>query len=140
MIGSAAFGAYWLATHPPPAFQRIPVVGLGAAALVCFVLATLFPVFLGAHPSFGRPSTTGRLTFVSPQPNEVFRGDPALIPIELLLAGASVVPISTLRLVPNEGHIHLYLDGTLVSMTTGLAAEIRVSPGSTARHRRGVRA
>jgi len=32
--------------------------------------------------------------------------------------------------VPNEGHIHLYLDGSLVSMTTGLTARITASPGS----------
>jgi len=32
-------------------------------------------------------------------------------------------------LVPNEGHIHLYLDGSLMSMTTGLDAQIAASPG-----------
>jgi hypothetical protein len=35
----------------------------------------------------------------------------------------------SLRLVPNEGHIHLYLDGSLVSMTTALDAQVTASPG-----------
>jgi hypothetical protein len=32
-------------------------------------------------------------------------------------------------LPPNEGHIHLYLDGSLVTMTTGLSAMIDAPPG-----------
>jgi len=41
----------------------------------------------------------------------------------------TVVSFTSLRLVPNDGHIHLYLDGSLISMTTGLDAQIAASPG-----------
>jgi len=34
-----------------------------------------------------------------------------------------------LSLVPNEGHIHLFLDGALVSMSYSLAKDLQVTPG-----------
>ena len=40
------------------------------------------------------------------------------------------MPGSSLHLVPNEGHIHLYLDGTLVQMIGGLHAIVTASPGT----------
>ncbi len=66
---------------------------------------------------------------MSPREGEVFRGDPATIQVEIHLEGARIVPFSSLRLVPNEGHIHLYLDGSLVTMSTGLDARIVAPPG-----------
>jgi hypothetical protein len=125
----AAFGAYWFYSHPPASLRRAPVVGLGVVAFGCFVLATIFPLLLGARPSLGMPSTTARLEIVSPRDSEVFPGHPASIPVELHLDGGNVVPFTSLRLVPNEGHIHLYLDGSLVSMTTPLDARVAALPG-----------
>jgi len=94
------------------------------------ITVTAYPVLVGARPSLSRPSTTGKLDIVSPVNGESFQGDPASIPVELQLDGATLVATSSLRLVPNEGHIHLYLDGSLVSMTTGLTAQITARPGS----------
>jgi hypothetical protein len=125
----AGYGAWWFHAHPRASFPRAPAITLGVVAGACFVVGTIFPLLLGARPSLGRPSTTGQLEIVSPAQGEVFRGDPASIPVELRLEGAKIVPFSSLHLVPNEGHIHLYLDGSLVSMTTGLTAQVSASPG-----------
>jgi hypothetical protein len=125
----AAYGAWWFRTHPPARLGRAPVIGLGVVAGACFVLATIFPILLGARPSLGRPSTTATLEIVSPQQDEVFRGAPASIPVELQLDGGTIVSFTSLRLVPNEGHIHLYVDDSLVSMTTRLSARIIAAPG-----------
>ena len=38
------------------------------------------------------------------------------------------MPTTSLHLIPNEGHIHLYLDGSLLAMT-GLDTQIIVLPG-----------
>ena len=59
----------------------------------------------------------------------MIHGDPASVQVELQLIGGTVVPTTSLRLVPNEGHIHLYLDGSLVSMTSGLDATVTAPPG-----------
>jgi hypothetical protein len=125
----AAYGSYWFFNRPPPSIHRAPVVGLAVIAVGCFVLATIFPILLGARPSLGRPSTVARLEILSPHEGEVFRGAPVSIPVDLRLVGGTVVPFTSLRLLPDAGHIHLYLDRSLVSMTTGLDAQIAASPG-----------
>jgi hypothetical protein len=102
---------------------------MGVIAGACFVVGTIFPLLLGARPSLDRPSTTGRLEIVAPADGAVFRGDPASVVVEVRLEGAKVVAFTSLHLVPNEGHIHLYLDGSLESMVTGLGARVSASPG-----------
>jgi hypothetical protein len=125
----AAFGAFWLFTHPSNTPRRVFSIGLGVVAVSCFGVATAFPLLLGASPSLSRPSTTAQLEIVSPRPGEVIRGDPGSVQVRLQLAGGTIVPMTSLRLVPNEGHIHLYLDGSLVSMATGLDAIVTAPPG-----------
>jgi len=124
----AAFGAYVLLAKRTDALRRGIGIGLGVVAFGCFGLATAFPLIVHASPTLERPSTEARLTIVAPRPGAVVRGDPAIVPVELQLDGGKIVPISSLHLIPNEGHIHLYLDGRLVSMT-GLDSEISASPG-----------
>jgi hypothetical protein len=125
----AAYGAYRLFHHPSDPLRRTASIGLGVVAVVAFGVATILPFFFGARPALGRPSTKARLEIVAPSAGAVIRGDPASVRVELRLEGGKVVPISSLRLVPNEGHIHLYLDGSLVSMTASLDATIEASPG-----------
>src|SRR6476661_7372898 len=58
-----------------------------------------------------RPSTTARLQTLQPVPNEVTGPD---LTVKLNLIGARVVKASSGKLRPNEGHIHLSVDGRLV--------------------------
>ena len=39
------------------------------------------------------------------------------------------MPFSSLHLIPNEGHIHLSLDGRIVAMSTSLRVDIKTLPG-----------
>jgi hypothetical protein len=125
----AALGAYRFSRHSDPRVRQIGTIGLGAVSLTCFLIVTFFPLLLGGRPSLGRPSTTAELTMVSPRPGERFHGDPAIVPVDLHLVGGRVVQTTSLRLVRNEGHIHLYLDGSLVAMT-GLTGAVRARPGT----------
>jgi hypothetical protein len=125
----AALGAYKCSSHSDPRIRGIGTFGLGVVSLTCFLLVTFFPVLLGGRPSLSRPSTTAELTMTSPRPGERFHGDPAIVPVELHLVGGRVVQTTSLRLVPNEGHVHLYLDGSLVAMT-GLTASVSARPGT----------
>jgi hypothetical protein len=122
-------GALWKRSSDRPQ-RRVGAIALGGVGVGCLVVATFLPFLLGARPSLGRPSSPARLEIVSPSPGQVFHGDPANIHVVLLLTGGRVVPSTSLRLVPDEGHIHLFLDGTLVSMTTTLTADVAAAPGT----------
>src|SRR5439155_1577019 len=80
-------------------------------------------------PALGRLATA-RLRFASPGPRTVAQGDPAVIHVVLDLQGGRLVPFSSLHLVPNEGHIHVYLGGGLVAMTAAATADVQARPGT----------
>lgn len=124
----AALGAYALLRDRGVGARRAMGIGLGVVAVGSFGLATAVPLIIHATPTVTRPSTAARLTILSPGQGEVVPGNPAVIAVKLRLEGGKIVPITSLHLVPNEGHIHLYLDGSLVSMT-GLDTQITAPPG-----------
>ena len=127
IIGLAAgVGAYVLSGHT--AGRRAARLGLGVTAFGCLAAATALPFIIRPGPLFNRPSSRARLEILSPRPNEVITGNPATVHVGLLLVGGKIVPLTSIHLIPNEGHIHLYLDGSLVSMS-GLDTDLTVSPG-----------
>ncbi len=52
------------------------------------------------------------------------------VDLRVKLQGAKLVPATTTHIVPDEGHLHVILDDTLISMTEGLEQTIPdVAPG-----------
>ena len=79
-------------------------------------------------PTADRPSSTARLAIVAPKVGEVVHG--SSVDLRVKLQGAKLVPASTTNIVPDEGHLHVILDDTLISMTQGLEQTIPdVPPG-----------
>ena len=79
-------------------------------------------------PSTDRPSSTARLSIVAPKVGEVVHG--SSVDLRVKLRGARIVPATTTNIVPDEGHLHVLLDDTLISMTQGTEQTIRnVTPG-----------
>jgi hypothetical protein len=112
----------------PPAAAWVGV--LFAVALAVFGL--LLPSVVSPAPSAKRPATSATIQIVSPSKDQVFQGTtsaPAAIPVEIMVVGARIVPATSTRLRPDEGHVHLFLDGALVSMTAGTTASLDVGPG-----------
>src|SRR5439155_18869371 len=112
-------------------YERVsrPLAGaLAGAAAGCLVLAFINPWF-SKVPAAVRPSTTARLQIVSPTPDEVFHGDPAIVELRVELTGARLVPFTSAKLVPNAGHLHVFLDSRLITMTQGLSQPVSVPPG-----------
>ena len=126
----AAYGAFVVFRRRMSPTDRLAGIGLGAVAVACFGVATALPLLIRATPTIARPSTTARLRFVSPGPGTVVQGDPAVIHVVLDLQGGRLVPFSSLHLVPNEGHIHVYLGGGLVAMTAAATADVQARPGT----------
>lgn len=74
-----------------------------------------------------RPRSTASLTVLSPVPGEVVSG--AVLHVRLKLVGAVVVPQTSMDLTPDRGHIHLSVDGKVVSMAYGVEQDVQVAPG-----------
>jgi hypothetical protein len=78
----------------------------------------------GSSPSAERPTTTARLEITQPTPNQT---TPPNFTLTLNLIGAKVIPaeVTTGPLRGTEGHIHVTLDGKLISMAYGTSQELK---------------
>ena len=80
-------------------------------------------------PSGDRPSSPAKLSIVSPAVGEVVRG--STVDLRIALDDATIVPGTSTDIQPDEGHLHVLLDDTLISMTEGLEQEVPgVEPGT----------
>jgi hypothetical protein len=83
----------------------------------------------GSAGVLARPSSTGHVTIVSPVDGQVIRGDD-VVSVKVDLTGATIVPAASTTIVPDEGHLHLSLDGEIAAMNFGLTDELNdVRPG-----------
>jgi len=75
-----------------------------------------------------RPSSPAKLSIVSPRNGQTVRQlRPAL---RLDLRGAEIVNLTTTRIRGDQGHIHLFVDGKLVTMNYGLRERLpQLTPG-----------
>jgi hypothetical protein len=79
-------------------------------------------------PSGARPSSTAKLAILSPKSGSVLHG--STVDVRLSLKDAHIVRATSTNLQPDEGHVHLILDGKLISMNYQLNNQITgVSPG-----------
>jgi hypothetical protein len=101
---------------------------VGMLAVAALVLAFVVPSMLGIKIASVRPSTNAKITILSPRPHQVLRGDPATFRVRLRVTGAHIVTQTSTHLSPDKGHIHLYLDGMLVTMAYATSTTIEASP------------
>ena len=81
-------------------------------------------------PSLGpRPSTAAAVEILRPASGTAISG--STVHVTLRLTGAKIVPQTSTAIRPDEGHVHLYVNGLLVSMNYGLEQDLPVQPGST---------
>jgi hypothetical protein len=105
-------------------FPRLPAWGAWATigvAIVLVVGATFVPRMLvgtNAVTATGhRPTSTATLRFVAPRDGITASQDE--LTVQLDLEGATITPVASTTVTPDTGHVHLSLDGALVSMTGG---------------------
>lgn len=83
----------------------------------------------GSTTAAARPRSTARLTIVEPSDGAVVDG-PA-VHGKLRLDGGKIVPQTTTDIRPGEGHIHLSVDRTVVSMLSGVEEDLKdLKPGT----------
>ena len=75
-----------------------------------------------------RPASSATLAIVEPKDDAIVRGD--RVEVEFALEGGELVDLTVTEVRPDQGHLHVTLDGALVSMTGGLHQELgHLSPG-----------
>jgi hypothetical protein len=132
MVGALVLALLGVTRLRGTGFRRMPRAGAWGAmagAAACVVLAVVLPPIIRPVPQDVRPSTVARLEILSPRPGQRISGSPATVSVRLRLVGGRIVPITSRNLIPNAGHIHVFLDGLLVSMTFGLEQDLSVKPG-----------
>ncbi len=105
-------------------FPRLPHWGawatIGVAATLV-ITATFVPRMIvgtgipSANAAGARPSSPAILTFLAPHPGAKESGDDMTVRLDL--QNATVTPLTTTAITPDTGHIHLSLDGALISMS-----------------------
>ena len=101
---------------------------LGVALLGALVVFGLAACSGGSSTGTStRPRTGATLVIVSPTPNEVTGPNVA---VQFEVEGATVSLPAKNKLSPNEGHIHVSVDGKLVVMSYGTTTELNgLTPG-----------
>jgi hypothetical protein len=75
-----------------------------------------------------RPASTATLKIVEPRQDQVVTGTST--PLVVQLEGAKIVHVTSTDLQPDRGHLHVYLDDSLVTMTADTRTELTdLSPG-----------
>jgi hypothetical protein len=83
----------------------------------------------GTPASGPRPSSPAVVKILEPKNDEVVPASGATL--EVSLEHATLVPATTMNITPTEGHLHVSVDGELVSMTSGLEQTLPdLTPGT----------
>ena len=76
-----------------------------------------------------RPSSPAKISILSPRNGQVIHGK--ALHVRLSLKNGRIVKPTTTKLDPRKGHIHVLLDGSVISMNYGLKDTIsKVAPGT----------
>jgi hypothetical protein len=138
------FGAIWIGwigwtrLHDR-GFPRVPRVGayglLGVAGVLVVTSAFVPRALLGLKtPSSmaARPASTATIAFQTPSEHQKVIGNE--LDVALDLEGGTIVQATSTNITPDTGHIHLLLDGSLVSMTFGTDQVVDLSTVAAGTH------
>jgi hypothetical protein len=76
-----------------------------------------------------RPSSTAKLTIDAPHNGQVVKG--GSLQLQLGLRNAKIVAATTTNIRPDQGHVHVMLDGRLISMNYQLTQALpKLTPGT----------
>jgi hypothetical protein len=105
------------------------IVAISFAACSAPVVSPTITLTPATSPTAApRPSSPATVEIVEPADGATVAGTSAHVVLKL--NGATIVTQTTTDIKPDEGHVHLYLNGQLVSMNYGLEQDLPVAPGT----------
>jgi hypothetical protein len=124
--GALGWVAFWrLRGNGFLRLPRIAAWGVAGLAVAAAVSGVVVPSMLAPSYATIRPRSTAAIEIVQPTRNETVRGD--VMQVDVGLTGGRLTPLTTTRLTPDTGHLHLSIDGQLLSMTVALRNRVDIS-------------
>lgn len=74
------------------------------------------------EPAANRPRSSATVEIAQPEANAEITGDK--FTVEIRLDGGRIVPETSRKLTANEGHVHVSVDGEILSQTYGLTQRL----------------
>jgi hypothetical protein len=112
-----------------PSADRVSIFAVLLAALVAAGCASRpgGTAASGETAARERPRSTATVSLIEPAPGAVVAGD--ALRVRVGLTGGRIILETKTDLRPDEGHIHVLVDGKAVSMSYGLEQEVPVTKG-----------
>lgn len=102
-------------------------------ALAIGFLAFFIPIkILRPNIAQGRPASTATIEVLAPRDGKVVPGES--LDIQIRIAGGRIVELASTDLRPDEGHLHLSIDGKLLSMRMGFSQRVDIGDLDRGRH------
>jgi hypothetical protein len=79
-------------------------------------------------PATSRPKSTGTISIVEPKAGQTVTG--GTLHVKVAVEGATILNNpNVVKPTPSQGHVHLSIDGKVVSMVYGPEQDVAVTPG-----------
>ena len=79
-----------------------------------------------------RPRSTASIAVLQPKPDAVITT--TTVHVAFSLTGGRIVNVTTKNITPDTGHIHLFIDGRLISMNYQLTEDVSMAPFAPGPH------
>jgi hypothetical protein len=83
-------------------------------------------------PTSTRPASTASIALVQPKANAIVTT--STVHVQFNLTGGRIVAVTTKNITPDTGHIHLFIDGRLISMNYQLVQDVSMAPFAAGPH------
>ena len=102
-------------------------------APLAIVASVVAPARLWPSPGGLRPTSDATIAFAEPASEQIVAG--GTLDVKVRVEDDKVVGATSTDVTPGAGHIHVFLDGALLSMTWGREQEIDITDLSPGVHR-----
>lgn len=111
-----------------PPRVRLALLAIAIVAAACSGGGTATSTPSAAASVRPRPSSPAVVAITAPKRGDQIAGP--TVHVAMTLTGATIVPATTTDITPTTGHIHLYVNGAVVSMNYGLEQDVSLTPGT----------